>query len=378
MSPKLKRNIWFVFIAANIVTVLFLLLACLVPFLNAGKHTFIALLGLVFPLLFLMVLCFFIYWLIRRSKWAFLSIAALLLSSQQVWVVFNFGFTKTFNANKAPDTLRVFTWNLSAWGVSAKGNNKNTTAAMVGLIKSSNADVLCLEEFLYYNDGQYQDTIIPALKAMGYQYVYFAKKEYTGTFFKELHLTGTEIMSKYPIVNTATFIYNEEAVTEPLIYADIKLNDKTIRVFTTHLESVRFGDDDYEALHNLKNPVKINIQETRNAGGKLKIAYRKRALQAEFLHNKITESPYPVIVCGDFNDVPSSYTYFTVSRNLQDAFLKKGAGFGRTFRFISPTLRIDYILADKKFNVVQYHVFDDVKYSDHYPVVADFEIERKE
>ncbi|MEI9956962.1 MAG: endonuclease/exonuclease/phosphatase family protein [Ferruginibacter sp.] len=373
MSPKLKRNIRFLFIAANIITVVFLLLACLVPFLNAGKHTFIALLGLVFPLLFLMVLCFFIYWLIRRSKWALLSVVALLLSWQQVWVVFNWGFSKTFNVDKSPSTLRVFTWNLSAWGVTAKGKNKNNTASMVDLIKSTNADVLCLEEFLYYNDEQYQDTIIPALKAMGYQYVYFAKKEYTGTFFKELHLTGTEIMSKYPIINTATFIYNEEAVTEPLIYADIKVNDKTIRVFTTHLESVRFGDDDYEALHNFKNPVKINIRETRNAGGKLKRAYRKRALQAEFLHDKIIESPYPVIVCGDFNDVPSSFTYFTVKGNLQDAFLKKGAGFGRTFRFISPTLRIDYILADKKFDVTQYHVFDDVKYSDHYPVVADFD-----
>ena len=374
MSPKFKKNIRFLFISVNIITIIFLLLSCLAPLLNAGRHTFIALLGLIFPLLFLMVLCFLIYWLFRRSKWFLLSVVALLLSYQQVSVVFSFGFNKTFKADKQPTTLRVFTWNLSAWGVTAKGNYKNSTAEMVDLIKNTNADVLCLEEFLYYNDEQYQDTIIPALKSMGYQYVYFAKKDYTGVFFKELRLTGTEIMSKYPIINAQKFIYNEETVTEPLLYADIKLNDRTIRFFTTHLESVRFGDNDYEALHNFKNPIKINIQESRAAGGKLKIAYRKRAVQADFLHNKIMESPYPVIACGDFNDVPSSYTYFIIRGNLQDAFLKKGAGFGRTFRFISPTLRIDYILADKKFNVVQYHVFNNVLYSDHYPVVADFDI----
>jgi endonuclease/exonuclease/phosphatase family metal-dependent hydrolase len=376
MSPKFKRNIRFLFIAANIITIVFLLLACLVPFLNAGQHTFIALLGLIFPLLFVMVLCFLVFWLIRRSKWSFLSIGALLLSWQQVSVVFKFGTGSKFIADKAPTSLRVFTWNLSAWGVTAKGNYKNNTATMVDLIKSTNADVLCLEEFLYYNDEQYQDTIIPALKAMGYQYVYFAKKDYPGPFYKKLNLTGTEIMSKYPIINAAKFIYNEEAVTEPLLYADIKVNDKTIRFFTTHLESVRFGDDDYQALHNFKNPVKINIRESRVAGGKLKIAYRKRALQAAFLYNKIIESPYPVIVCGDFNDVPSSYTYFTVKGNLQDAFLEKGRGFGRTFRFISPTLRIDYILADKRFDVKQYTELKS-PYSDHYAVVADIDINAK-
>lgn len=290
-------------------------------------------------------------------------------------MVFSLTTCKTFIADKSPASLRVFTWNLSAWGVTAKGNYKNNTAAMIDVIKSSNADVLCLEEFLYYNNEQYQDTIIPELMAMGYQYSFFAKKDYTGPFFKELNLTGTEIMSKYPITNTAKFIYNEEAVTEPLIYADIKVNYKTIRVFTTHLESVRFGYEDYEALHNFKNPVKINIKESRVTGGKLKIAYRKRALQAEFLHNKIIESPYPVIVCGDFNDVPNSYTYFKVKGNLQDAFLEKGWGLGRTFRFISPTLRIDYILADKRFDVKQYTEFR-VPYSDHYPVVADIDISK--
>jgi endonuclease/exonuclease/phosphatase family metal-dependent hydrolase len=99
-------------------------------------------------------------------------------------------------------------------------------------------------------------------------------------------------------------------------------------------------------------------------------------VQAEILHHKIEESPYPVIVCGDFNDVPSSYAYFTARGSLQDAFLKKGAGFGRTFRFISPTLRIDYILADKKFDVLQYSSFK-VPFSDHYPIIADFDIGKK-
>jgi endonuclease/exonuclease/phosphatase family metal-dependent hydrolase len=131
--------------------------------------------------------------------------------------------------------------------------------------------------------------------------------------------------------------------------------------------------NDYEALHNLKEPVNVSLTQSRAVAGKLKTAYKKRAEQAILLHKKIKESPYPVLVCGDFNDVPGSFTYFTIKDNLQDAFLKKEFGFGRTYRFISPTLRIDYILADKKFTIKQYTKIV-APYSDHYPVIADIKI----
>jgi endonuclease/exonuclease/phosphatase family metal-dependent hydrolase len=126
-------------------------------------------------------------------------------------------------------------------------------------------------------------------------------------------------------------------------------------------------------LHKLKDPVNASVAESKAIAYRLRNAYIKRAYQAEMLNKKIKESPFPVIVCGDFNDVPNSYSYFTVKGDLQDAFLKKGSGIGRTFRSISPTLRIDYILADKKFKVIQFSKLK-VPYSDHYPIVADFDI----
>ena len=89
----------------------------------------------------------------------------------------------------------------------------------------------------------------------------------------------------------------------------------------------------------------------------------------------LADSPYPVIVTADLSDVPNSYTYFTVRGTLQDAFLQKGYGIGRTFRGLSPTLRIDYIFADPRFSVQQ---FKRVKkdYSDHYMLVADLQLQR--
>jgi endonuclease/exonuclease/phosphatase family metal-dependent hydrolase len=71
-----------------------------------------------------------------------------------------------------------------------------------------------------------------------------------------------------------------------------------------------------------------------------------------------------------FNDVPNSYTYFTIKGNRQDAFIEKGKGIGRTYSNVSPTLRIDYILASKKFKVSQLKEYI-LPFSDHYPLVAD-------
>ncbi len=360
------------FLAINGLAIVFLLLACLVPFLNAGKNAFIALLGLVFPMLFITVILFFIYWMIRKSKWAWVCLAALLLSWQQLRVMFSFGFAKKFEVSKSPNTLRVFTWNLSSWGKWGRNNKNNESyrTKMIDVIKNSNADVVCFQEFHFEKGVNYKDSLLPELKAQGYIYGYFVQSLYTMHLFKSAHVTGVAILSKYPIIDTAHFNYSNNDFAEPLIYADIKKDNKTIRVYTTHLQSVRFEDYDYQALHKLKEPGKASVLQSRAVAWKLKQAYIQRSSQADLIKEKIKDSPYPIIFCGDFNDVPNSYTYFTIKGNLQYAFLKKGGGLGRTFRFISPTLRIDYLLADKKFKVQQYHKFV-VKYSDHFPVVVD-------
>jgi endonuclease/exonuclease/phosphatase family metal-dependent hydrolase len=80
-----------------------------------------------------------------------------------------------------------------------------------------------------------------------------------------------------------------------------------------------------------------------------------------------------VIVCGDFNDVPNSYAYQTIGENLQNVFAKKGVGIGRTFSFISPTLRIDNIFVADKIEVLQYQRIPKFL-SDHYPIMADIAV----
>lgn len=372
MLAKFKKILRSSFITINIVAIIFYLLACLVPFINSGKSWFIAMLGLLFPLLFFVLLGFLIYWLMRRSKWAFVCALALILGWKQFSVMFAFHLPQKFDVTKSPETIRVLTWNLSGWGeTNRSGKGKaNHQKEMIEVIKNTNADVLCFEEYVYYKDSKYQDSIIPALKEAGYQYSYFVRTKFIERFYKSTRLITTIIISKYPVTDTAHFFYTDEQLVEPLIQADIKVNDKTVRIFTTHLESVRFEGTDFQALRNLKEPANVSLGPSKLIAYKLRNAYQSRASQAEVTGKRIKESPHPVIICGDFNDVPNSYTYFTVKGNLQDAFLKKGSGLGRTLRMISPTLRIDYILVDKRFDVAQCKVLN-VPYSDHNPVVAD-------
>ena len=102
----------------------------------------------------------------------------------------------------------------------------------------------------------------------------------------------------------------------------------------------------------------------------MRTAFMERAIQAELVKANLAKTHYPAIITGDFNDVPSSYTYKTIKGNWQDAFLEKGFGIGATYVDISPTLRIDYILANSAWETRGWESVDE-NLSDHHMIMAD-------
>jgi endonuclease/exonuclease/phosphatase family metal-dependent hydrolase len=153
------------------------------------------------------------------------------------------------------------------------------------------------------------------------------------------------------------------------------VNNDTLRIYTTHLQSNQFGKKDYERIGKIKSGEDSLVSNSRSILGKLKKGISYRAMQADIVNEVMDNSPYPVLLCADLNDIPNSYTYAAARGDLQDAFLKKGFGIGRTFAAISPTLRIDYIFADRQFKVKQFNRI--VKsLSDHYMLVADVELKK--
>ena len=366
----LPKKIYRLFIATNIIVVIIYLLTCLVPFINTGKYWFIAITGLTFPILFFILLLFLLGWLLAKSSWCLLSIVALLISWQQLTAVFSWHFAQPFIYTKPVNNLRIFQWNVSSWDEINKVAKGGTSfrAQMFEEVKKSAADVLCFEEFFESSDTPFYRPAAPEIEKLGYPYYYYVKT-HPSLGNSEM---GMAIFSKTPILNTGIFNFEDFFSAQQVIYTDIKFNGKTIRVFAIHLQSVHFGKNEYVSIDEIKHRQKRGLEDSRTIIGKLKRGYKGRKFQADIVDSMVKKSPYPVILCGDFNDVPNSYTYFKVKGNMEDAFIEKGSGIGRTFRFISPTLRIDYIFADKSFKFNQYYRLN-VPYSDHYGIMTDLE-----
>ena len=364
------------FIIVNLVTVFIFFLACLAAYLNAATYWYIALLGVGFIFLTVALIGFFIFWLLFRSKWAFLPLAALVIGWSQIQPLFALNIFADFEHAKEAGSFRLLTWNVSRWDEMNKiwKGGKTNRLDMFRFIKEQNADILCIQEFFESRNPKQFDLNIPYItKELNYPYYYFASDHVT---WNGVYEHGVAIFSRYPIVDTFRLRYpgpDSLRGSESLIRATININGKKINVFTTHLQSFLFSGKEYRGLKTIKEAEDKDsvLEASKSIISKFRRSYSMRSEQASIVRKLLDNSQYPEIVCGDFNDVPNSYTYFTIKGNRQDAFVRQSFGLGRTFVFISPTLRIDYILADKAFDVLQYKKTK-LPYSDHFPVMADF------
>jgi endonuclease/exonuclease/phosphatase family metal-dependent hydrolase len=359
------------FIYSNVVIVFFFLLSSLSPFLNPKTWWFISYLGLAFPVLLFVTVFFMLGWLlVLKLRYALISGIALLVGFKSITVFFAFHNPGSFQIIKDPKTLRIAEWNVARFIEMKRNNNKGsqTRLKMMDLIKQQDADVICMEEFFHSLDSSWYQNINFIVDNLHYPYWYFSHDP-----DGELHYTGTIIFSRYPIVDSGIIRYPRPTLPEALIHADIKVNGDTIRIYATHLQSLQFGKRDYEKINKIESAEDSILSNSRTILSKIKKGFTNRSVQADIIHQVLGDSPYPVLFCGDLNDVPNSYTYFTVKDNMQDAFLKKGFGIGRTFTALSPTLRIDYIFADKHFKIMQFNRLVR-NYSDHYMIMADVQI----
>jgi endonuclease/exonuclease/phosphatase family metal-dependent hydrolase len=291
---------------------------------------------------------------------------ALILSGYHFFfdfVAVNFNHKTT---NYSGSKIKVMSYNVRLFDVYNWENHKENKKEIFNYIYRENPDIICIQEF-YNNKKMYGfesvNKIINHTKAK-YHYVANIKKG-----FAEF---GIATFTKYEIVNKGEFRFRGKSNVS--IFTDILINNDTVRVYNLHLESNRFGKEDYIFADNedfdLNNKY---INKLKDIFSKLKAAYKKRSEQVEIIARHIKQSPYPVIICGDFNDTPISYAYDKISHNLTDAFLNSGKGLGKTYTGIFPSFRIDYIFHSKNIHSSDF-IIPGVKYSDHYPVICNLEI----
>ncbi len=357
----------------HIIVAVAYVLACLAPYLDPATWWIVSLIGLGFALLVVTLVAFIFFWLIFKPKYILISLLPLLIGWKSFAVFFAFHLPDKFDYKKPNTVLRVAHWNVARFNELRKNNNKGsqTRIKMMDLIKEQSADVLCIQEFFTSTDPDFYNNLGYITQELGYPYYYFS---WDNDAYRQW--VGQVIFSRYPIIDSGMVRFPRPAMPEALIHADLAVNGDTIRIYTTHLQSVQFKKKDYERIESIKNTDEGMVENSKNIFSKLKRGLIYRCRQADVVRETIRQSPYPYLLTGDFNDVPNSYTYFTIRGNeLQDAFLKTGLGVGKTFSYIAPTLRIDYILTTPDFSVKQFNRI--IKnYSDHYMLVTDLELKK--
>ena len=156
------------------------------------------------------------------------------------------------------------------------------------------------------------------------------------------------------------------------IYTDLIKGTDTFRLYNLHLESIRFRNEDYQFVEDVTTgqaEKKALGEVSKSILRKLHYAYLIRAKQTSVVEASLAECPYPVIICGDFNDTPLSYAYHKISSGLEDAFIKSGHGFGNTFAGKLPPVRIDFILYSTDFQSYDFRI-PGIHLSDHFPITV--------
>ncbi len=357
---------------ANIAVAILLIVTVLASRISPEKLALPALTTLIFPLTIALNVFFVAFWLFAK-KWHFLiSLVLLFLASEQISniIPLHFGKTKTETSTKS---IKIMSYNTMLFSHLQK-HTANEPNKIIKHILDSDADIVCLQEFAVSpkkkSDYLTQSDIYRIFEKYPYKHIEFRQEE-------NWKRSGIATFSKYPIINTVNF--SNKADYGVSIYSDIVIGNDTVRLFNNHLESNRLTERDRHLPIELKDDFNSDklTGTTKQLSRKLFIAYKRRAKQADQIAAKIKQSPYKVLVCGDFNDVPGSYTYSTIKGDLTDAFSTSGLGLGLTLNLSIYRFRIDYLLYDARYFSSDELIIDKVKHSDHYPIHTKISFKQK-
>jgi endonuclease/exonuclease/phosphatase family metal-dependent hydrolase len=366
------------FIFLNVLALIALALSCLAGFIEPTHYWQLSFIGFVFPVILIVNVLFFVGWAIVRNRFAFIPLIAIVLC----WKFIHSTFAFNFVAENKEQGIKLMTWNVKAFDLYNWSHNTEARNNMMALIKKENPDVLCLQEF--YTNSEVFHNLAFIRDTLGYPYGYFppavelTKPALSKTQKIQWHNRplnqqwGVATFSKFPMSDTGTVDFGK-TLSNSCIYTDLSISGKTVRLYNVHFQSIHLGYEDYATLDELGEAHQTPWTSLKSILKKMKRAYARRSIQANAVAKSMQGYTGTKMVCGDFNDVPVSYTYNTVSGNLQDAFVEKGMGFSPTFSNKFSIFRIDYTLLDPTFKTNSYRVVRK-ELSDHYPVIITFDI----
>ncbi|MBK9255327.1 MAG: endonuclease/exonuclease/phosphatase family protein [Saprospiraceae bacterium] len=332
----------------NLVVIAATLLAYGAPLTDPKFTWVISFFGLFYPLLLMANLLFIFFWAIKKPLYILPSLICILIGWTHVEGFI--GFKKGNQSNSNAD-LKVMTCNISnaSHGYHKDKQRRNEKKdVLINLLKNrDDIDVFCFQEV-----GEY---------ALG-----ILKTSYKNYKFHQTQ-KGAVILSRHPIIKKGQIDFG--TITNSCLWADIKVGSDTVRFYSFHLQSNRITNDAEKIAEKMEFKEKQTWYDIKGILRKYRNNHIKRSKQAELIAKHAASSPYPVILAGDMNDPPLSYTYKVLSKNRTDSFKAKGSGLGTTYAGVIPFLRIDYVFADTELVVQECDVIKK-DFSDHFPIVV--------
>lgn len=335
--------------------------------INPNNISIFSVIGLIAPMLYIAEIVLCLYWIIRWKVYSLFALLILIAGANNISLFYRPNLEKEYTQEQGNrnNQLRVMSYN--ACGFIDQTTKENKLGEMLDFITEQDPDILCIQEFQVtpINTKQRIENRLGDLTYNRIKYSQANSDQESGW--------GLAVYSKYPIINSLHLEY--EGSSNSSMWADVKINKDTIRVFNIHLQSTQVNSNDQEfitsttQLQDDPENTKVRLKEIAS---KLRENSKIRANQADSLAIHLARNPHPVIVCGDFNDTPMSYSYTRLRSDLNDAFTERGQGVTSTYKGFFNLFRIDYILHSSELTALNY-ANPNSDLSDHNPVIVTFE-----
>ena len=287
---------------------------------------------------------FVLYWILSFSKKCLLSIITLLICTPFVLSFFQFNLKE--KKEEAPSgTIKILDFNSHNFcGIE---DSSSFEKYFLEFIDEEDPDILFFQEiYLRSFEGDFLET---------YKYN-------STTTTKGIRQGANPIFSKFPIVNYGSVGMDDPSIGRNTLFADIKIGINIVRCYNMHLTSYGLA----------KEAEELKEKGAKTIISRLNAVFKYQEQQTNKIIEHVKNSPYPIIFCGDFNNMAFSYVYREIKSagNLKDTFNEKGTGFGATHDFSYFPTRIDFTLVSDEIDVISHKVIKTRGWSDHYPVIS--------
>lgn len=359
----------FILKIVGLVVGLFYLSVILSVYISPAFFSFSTSYAMLFPLALILIIFVIISGFFLHLKTSILLILILFVGYKNIRTFIAFHFeNRHFKIEKDEKSIRILQWNVGTFVDFREKKKMSAEKERLAILKYLNADIICLEEVFVSDKNNIVKQIAQTLK---YPYLFIPNNNFS-------HNTvyyGTAILSKYPITSKRIYPYSIGSTFDNILNVDIETPKGNFSVFATHLQSNQLTEEELETMNHLStSPEQLVSEEKRKLFTKINKHSNTRSYQIQELQQHIILAPYPYLLCIDMNEMPTSYNYFSFDKNnFKDAFLENNFGMGRTYRFVAPFLRLDYIFTSPNIKINQFSIFY-TNLSDHYPIWADVQL----